>query len=84
MALLIAFLATLAICFQNSVFVQGFGWALIHGAGASSLLAFLPAAVALALLWAADLFLKRRNIRRMTLAFTSCALGIVLMKRCGN
>ena len=76
--LLIAWLATLVICVQSYVFLLGFVWALIHGAGASSFLAFLPAATGLAMLWAGYVFLKRRNIRRMTLVFTSYALGIVL------
>ena len=79
MALQIAVLATVAICFQSYLFLLGFVWALIHGGGASSFLAFLPAAPGLAMLWAGYLFLKRRNISRMALVFTSYALGIVLM-----
>ena len=79
MALLISWLATLVICFQGYLFVLGFVWALIHGAGPSSFLAFLPAAIGLGMLWAGYVFLKRMNIRRMTLVFASYALGIVLI-----
>ena len=79
MPLLIALLATLLICCQSYMFLLGFGWALIHGAGASSFLAFLPAAIGLALLWAGYIFLKRRNIRRLTIVFTSYALGLLLI-----
>lgn len=77
--LLIASLATVVICAQSYLFLLGFVWALIHGAGPSSFLAFLPAATGLAMLWAGYVFLKRRNIRRMTLVFTSYALGILLV-----
>jgi len=79
MPLRIGLFASLVICFQSYLFVLGLVWALIHGAGASSFLAFLPMAVSLSVLWAGYVFLKRRNIRRMTLLFTSYALGIVLM-----
>ena len=77
--LLIAWLATLVICVQSYLFLLSFVWALLHGAGASSFLAFLPAATGLAMLWAGYVFLKRRNIKRMTLVFTSYALSIMLV-----
>ena len=79
MTLLIALLATLVICFQGYLFVMGFVWALIHGAGVSSLLAFWPTATSLAALWGGYIFLTRRNIRRLTLVFAGYALGIVLL-----
>jgi hypothetical protein len=79
LALQIGLLATIVICVQGYPFVLGFAWALIHGAGPSSFLAFLPTALGLAMLWAGYVFLKRRNITRMTLVFTIYALGIVMM-----
>jgi hypothetical protein len=77
-AFIVALLATVGIMAQNGQFALAFGWALIHGAGVSSVLAFLPAAIGLAILWAGYIFLKRKSIRRMALVFTTYALGVLL------
>ena len=78
-ALLIALLATLALCAQNIAFVGGFVWGAIHGAGAASLLAFLPAALGLSILWAGFFVLRRHGVERMTLVFGLYALGVFVL-----
>src|SRR5688572_1775537 len=48
----IALLAAAIICVQNFPVLTGVSWAVIHGAGVLSALGFVPAAIALAVLWA--------------------------------
>lgn len=78
MSILIGLLATLAIVYQNQALLMAFTWAMIHEAGASSVVALVPACLAVAALWAGWIVLKRHRIRRMTLAFTVYAVGLLL------
>jgi hypothetical protein len=78
-AALVGLVATFAIVAQHQGFLMGFAWAAMHGAGVSSALALLPAAIALSILWTGYAFLKRRRISRPTVAFSVYAFGILLM-----
>ncbi len=77
--LMIALLATLAVCVQNADALPGFVWAAIHGVGAASLRALLPAAIGLAIVWAGYVFLRRRNVPRRALVFAMYVLCVVLV-----
>lgn len=77
MRLLIALAATLIVCVQHYMSVLGFGWALVHGAGLSASLAFMPAAITLGILWAGYVLISRTSVRRRTIAFTVYALAII-------
>jgi hypothetical protein len=79
MVVLIGLLATVIICVQNVGSVLGFGWAAMHDAGPRALFAFLPAAAGIAMLWLGYVFLRRRNVSRMTPGFAIYALCIVLL-----
>jgi hypothetical protein len=77
MTLLIALVASLIVCVQNYMSVLGFGWALIHGAGLTSVLAFVPAVIALGTLWAGYAFISRANVPPRTAVFTLYAVVIL-------
>jgi hypothetical protein len=74
---LIAFAASALICVQNLPFVTAFTWALIHGAGLESVLAFLPAAIALAVLWAGYRVMKSRVTNHLPPAFLIFAIAVL-------
>lgn len=78
--LLIASIATAAICVQNWMSVLAFAWAAIHAAGLEALLAFLPAAIGIALVWAGYIFLSsRKEGWRTPVLFGAYALGILIL-----
>ena len=78
--LLIALVASVLICIQNLSILGGFVWALIHGAGARSFVAFVPAALALVVLWAGYRVIRSRVTGRyMTFAFLAYAIGVVVL-----
>ena len=77
--LLIAVVATVAICYQHAGSALAFGWALVHGAGPGAVLAFLPLAAGLALLWAGYVFIRRRSWQRKPVVFAAHAAAIVLL-----
>jgi hypothetical protein len=74
---LIALAASLVLCAQNVGAVTAFGWALIHGAGVSALIAFVPVAVGLATLWSGYHVISRRAPRYSTALFTAFALALL-------
>jgi hypothetical protein len=76
-AVVIGLLASVAILFQLQGAFLGFGWALIHGAGVVSLVAFVPSVIALGILWVGYFFLRRMGIRRERLVFAGYALGLL-------
>jgi hypothetical protein len=69
--------ASLVACVQHQQVALGAGWALVHGAGVSSLLALLPTAAALAALWAGHAALRRVPSRRRALVFGAYALALL-------
>jgi len=76
----IALVASALICLQNIPVLVGFGWALIHGAGVMALLAFVPAAIALAVFWAGYHVMKRTvSSRYLIPAFVVFAIGVVAL-----
>jgi len=75
----IALVASAIVCQQNLPSVTGFSWALIHGAGFSSVLAFIPAAIGLAVIWAGYHVFKKNIRSRATLAFAAFAIGVVAL-----
>ena len=75
----IALAASAAICVQNLPFVTAFTWALIHGAGLESVVAFLPAALALAVLWAGYRMMRSRVTNHLTLTFVIFAIAVVVL-----
>jgi hypothetical protein len=77
--LLIALAASAVICVQNLLSLTGFGWALIHGAGVQSVLAFVPAAIALAVVWAGYRLIKSRVSSHATPVFATFAIGVVVL-----
>ena len=72
-------LATIAICLQNGPAPVAVGWGLIHGAGPAALLALVPLAGSLALLWGGAIFLNRRAARGMPIHFGLLAASIVFL-----
>jgi hypothetical protein len=78
LALLIGLVATVAIVVQNSASAMAFTWAAIHGAGLSSTFAFVPAGIALSVLWAGYVLMKRRNVGRITLLFAAYASAVLV------
>jgi len=77
--LLIALVATVSVCAQNVLSLTGFTWALIHGVGTESALAFAPAAIALAVIWGGNFFITRTVSNRATLAFAALASAVVVL-----
>jgi hypothetical protein len=77
--LLIALIATVAICVQNSSFALAVGWGVLHGAGLRAFTAALPVTLGLAALWAGYVLLSRGRIRQVPVLFTLYALGILLV-----
>jgi hypothetical protein len=77
--MVVALLATLGICAQNAAVALGVGWGMIHAAGLGIVVAFVPVALGLALLWAGYLFLSSRRIRGGPAIFTVYALGLLLL-----
>lgn len=77
MSPLIALAASLLLCAQNVGTVTAFGWALIHGAGVSAPIAFVPVAVALAILWAGYRVIPRLAPRHSNALFTAFALALL-------
>jgi hypothetical protein len=74
---LIALVASALICVQNLPFLTAFTWALIHGAGLESLFAFLPAAIALAVLWVGYRLMKSKVRKHLTPTFVIFAISIL-------
>lgn len=75
----IALAASTAICVQNGPSMTAFTWALIHGAGVASVLAFVPAGIALATLWVGYGLIKRKVGSHRTTAFLLFAAGTVAL-----
>lgn len=78
-ALVVALFATVAIFIQNGGSALAFGWALIHGAGPSAVLAFLPLGIGLGVLWGGFRYLSRKNSRHASGLFTVYALAMLLL-----
>jgi hypothetical protein len=76
--LVIALLATAAVLYQNAAFAGGFFWALAHGVGLFGIISFIPAALAITLLWAGYAFLRKQRIPFAPLLLTAHAVVIVL------
>jgi hypothetical protein len=78
-ALIVALLATAAVCVQNAGVGMGIGWGVIHGAGPAALLFLVPMAVGLALLWTGYGLARRMNVGYMPVLFAVYALGILVV-----
>lgn len=72
-------LATLGVLFQTGHFLMGFGWAWIHGAGAGSFFAILPAAIGIALLWAGYAVIRAPRVERPAGVFCVYAVCVLLL-----
>ena len=77
--LLIALVASVIVCAQNVLSVTGFTWALIHGVGVESALAFAPAAIGLALIWAGYFLITKTVSNRATSRFAAVAIGVIVL-----
>jgi hypothetical protein len=77
--IVIGVIATIAICLQNGPAPLAVGWGLIHGAGPVALLALVPLAGCLFLLWGSALFLNRRAPRGMPILFGLLAAAILFL-----
>ena len=77
--LIVALVATGAMCVQNGGSALAFGWALIHGAGPAAVVAFWPLGIGLGLLWGAFWYLNRRNHRHASALFTGLALAMLVV-----
>jgi hypothetical protein len=75
----VALLATVGVCVQNAGVALGVGWGMIHSAGLGIVVAFVPLALGLAILWAGYLLFSRRPIRGAPAIFTIYALGLLLL-----
>ena len=58
---------------------MAFGWAAIHGAGPAALLAFVPTALGVGILWVGYGWLRRQRVRNMTITFALLAVVILLI-----
>jgi hypothetical protein len=75
----IGVLASLLLCVQNVGAGTGAAWAAIHGAGLLALVAFLPLALGLGLLWAGFLYLKGNPGYLPLLLFAGHAVMVLLL-----
>lgn len=71
--------ATLLIVVQHQRAALGLGWAFVHGAGLSSLLALLPTAAVLAVLWSGYAILTRRRSSRRASIVAAYAVSVLLL-----
>jgi hypothetical protein len=76
---LVGVMAGLAMCAQNAGFATGIGWSLIHGAGPLAVIALLPLAVGLGLLWSGYVLLQRKQIRRGLVLFVGHAALLLVL-----
>jgi hypothetical protein len=76
---LIALVASVIVCAQNVLSLTGFTWALIHGVGVESALAFAPAAIALAVIWGGYFFITRKLSNHAALGFAALASAVVVL-----
>ena len=72
-------IATVAICSQNELAPLAVGWGLLHGAGPAALLALVPLAGSLAMLWGGAVFLNRRAARGRPILFGLLAAAILFL-----
>jgi hypothetical protein len=77
--IIVALVATVALCVQNAGSALAFGWALLHGAGPAAVLAFLPLGLGLGALWGAYRYLNRSNHRHAPAMFTAFAIVTLLL-----
>jgi hypothetical protein len=75
---LIALAASAIICVQNLPVLTAIGWALLHGAGLLAVLAFAPAAIALAVLWGGYRLITSRVSSPATVVFAMFAIAVVV------
>jgi hypothetical protein len=76
--LIVALVATGAMCVQNAGSALAFGWALIHGAGPAAVAAFWPLAIGLGLLWGAFWYLNRHDHRHASALFIGLAVAMLI------
>ena len=76
---LIGVVASFGLCAQNAGFGTGVGWALIHGAGPRAVVAFLPLALGLGLLWAGFVFLRRGQGRQELALFVGLSMALLVL-----
>ena len=60
-------------------FATGVGWALIHGAGPLAVMAFLPLAIGLGLLWGGFVFLRRKQGRQGLALFAGLSIALLVL-----
>jgi hypothetical protein len=77
--LVVGLVATTLLCVESLGAFLAFGWSLIHGAGASGLLVFLPLILSLSLIWLGYFHLMRRNRTSGAVLFSVYAFGIVAL-----
>jgi hypothetical protein len=77
-AVIVALVATGAMCVQNAGSTLGFGWALIHGAGPAAVVVFWPLAIGLTMLWSAFWYLNRTEHRHASAFFTGVAVAMLV------
>ena len=75
----IGVLASVLLCLQTVGAGTAVAWALLHGAGPLALVAFLPLALALGLLWAGFVYLKKKPERGPVLLFAGHALMVLCL-----
>lgn len=79
MIMVIGGIATIAICSQNGLAPLAVGWGLIHGAGPAALLALVPLAGSLAVLWGGAASLNRRAARGKPILLGLLAAAILFL-----
>jgi hypothetical protein len=67
------------VCAQNAASLMGFTWALIHGLGLESALAFAPAAIALTLIWGGYFLITKKVSSRRTPLLAALAIGVIVL-----
>lgn len=75
----IALGASAIVCAQNAASLMGFTWALIHGVGLESALAFAPAAIALTLIWGGYFLITKKVSSRWTPLLAALAIGVIVL-----
>jgi hypothetical protein len=75
----IALLAAAIVCVQNFPVLTGVSWAVIHGAGVRSALGFVPATIALAVLWAGYRVIQSRVTSHVVATFAAFAVAVIVL-----
>jgi hypothetical protein len=77
--IILGMIATVLVCAQTFGAFLGMGWGLVHGAGPAAILALVPVALGVALIWGGYFYVVRRDWTYRSGAFALYAVSIVAL-----